>query len=83
MKPKNNPLSNAFFSGPPCSLARNTDTFQVVIYEAQFFSHFVIGRFLFLLYVRSALNKTQEKGHDCNLKLSLIVPCIEKKLFEM
>ena len=48
LKPKNNPLSNAFFSGPPCSRACNTDTFQVVVYEAQIFSQCVMGRFLFL-----------------------------------
>ena len=35
-----------FFSGRPCSHARNTDTFQVVVYEAQFFSQCVMGRFL-------------------------------------
>ena len=50
LKPKNNLLSNAFFSGPPCSRARNTDTFQVVVYEAQFFSQCVMGRFLFLTH---------------------------------
>ena len=99
MKPKNNPLSNAFFSGPPCSRARNTDTFQVVVYEAQFFSQCVMGRFLFLTQnfmprvtkwelhgkVCFTLDKVhQEKGrHDCNLELFLIVPCIKKKLFEM
>ena len=46
LKPKNNLL----FSGPPCSRARNTDTFQVVVYEAQFFSQCVMGRFLFLTH---------------------------------
>ena len=50
LKPKNNTLSNAFFSGPPCSRARNTDTFQVVVYESQFFSQCVMGRFLFLTH---------------------------------
>ena len=50
LKPKNNPLLNAFFSGPPCSRARNTDTFQVVVYETQFFSQCVVGRFLFLTH---------------------------------
>ena len=50
LKPKKNPLLNAFLSGPPCSRARNTDTFQVVIYEAQFFSQSVMGRFLFLTH---------------------------------
>ena len=43
-------LLNAFFSGRPCSRARNTDTFQVVVYEAQFFSQCVMGRFLFLTH---------------------------------
>ena len=37
--------------GPPRSRARNTDAFQVVVYEAQFFSQCVIGRFLFLTRV--------------------------------
>ena len=50
LKPKNNPLSNAFFSGSPCSRAHNTDTFQVVVYEAQFLSQCVMGRFLFLTH---------------------------------
>ena len=50
LKPKNNLLSNAFFSGPPCSRARNTDTFQMVVYEAQFFSQCVIRRFFFLTH---------------------------------
>ena len=50
MKLKNNPLSNVFLCGPPCSHARNTDTFQVVVYEAQFFSQCVTGRFLFLTH---------------------------------
>ena len=36
--------------GRPCSRARNTDTFQVVVYEAQFFSQCVMGRFLFLTH---------------------------------
>ena len=37
--------------GPPCSRARNTDAFQVVVYEAEFFSQSVMGRFLFLTRV--------------------------------
>ena len=37
--------------GPPCSRARNTDAFQVVVYEAEFFSQCVMGRFLFLTRV--------------------------------
>ena len=36
--------------GPPRSRARNTDAFQVVVYEAQFFSQCVMGRFLFLTH---------------------------------
>ena len=36
---------------PPCSRARNTDAFQVVVYEAEFFSQSVMGRFLFLTRV--------------------------------
>ena len=33
-----------------CTRARNTDTFQVVVYEAQLFSQCVMGRFLFLTH---------------------------------
>ena len=57
LKPKNNLL----FSGPPCSRARNTDTFQVVVYEAQFFSQCVMGRFLFLTHNErhAACNKVE------------------------
>ena len=38
------------FPGLPCSHARNTDTFQVVVYEAQFFLQCVMGRLLFLTH---------------------------------
>ena len=97
MKPKNNLLSNTFFSGLPCSRARNTDTFEVVAYEAQFFSQCVIGRFFFLTHnergdfmprvkkwkLHGKVCFTLDKTHDCNLKLFLIVPRIKKKFFEM